>query len=178
MDGDGELEVALNTAHSGVVAYDLPGTSSARILWGTGRGSYQRTGSYLSLQDSRVDADPTRLGPGDLLAYTITLRNPGPALSGVHVTDTLPSGVHYRGNLSASSGRYGYADGVVTWAGTVPAAPPVTITFAVTVSEQITTPRTIINSARIGDGLGNVWSRQAVVVVNGTATYLPFVRRR
>lgn len=45
IDGDPDLELVLNTAHSGLVAYDLPGTASARILWGTGRGSYQRTGS-------------------------------------------------------------------------------------------------------------------------------------
>ena len=44
IDADPDLEVVLNTAHSGFVAYDLPGTGSARILWGTGRGSYQRTG--------------------------------------------------------------------------------------------------------------------------------------
>ena len=37
IDGDGELEIVLNTAHSGFIAYDLPGTSGARILWGTGR---------------------------------------------------------------------------------------------------------------------------------------------
>lgn len=47
IDGDADLEVVLETAYSGVVAYDLPGTSAARILWGTGRGSYQRSGSIV-----------------------------------------------------------------------------------------------------------------------------------
>lgn len=45
IDADPDLELVLNTAHSGVVAYDLPGTADARILWGTGRGSYLRNGS-------------------------------------------------------------------------------------------------------------------------------------
>ena len=47
IDGDGELEVLLNTAHAGIVAYDLPGAAVARsrVLWGTGRGNYQRTGA-------------------------------------------------------------------------------------------------------------------------------------
>jgi len=45
IDGDSDLEVVLNTANSGFVAYDLPGTANARVLWGTGRGNYQRTGS-------------------------------------------------------------------------------------------------------------------------------------
>lgn len=45
IDGDGELELVANTVASGVVAYDLPGTRQARILWGTGRGNFQRTGT-------------------------------------------------------------------------------------------------------------------------------------
>ncbi len=44
IDSDSDLEVVLNTAHSGFVAYDLPGTSDAVVLWGTGRGSYLRAG--------------------------------------------------------------------------------------------------------------------------------------
>jgi hypothetical protein len=44
IDGDPELELVLGTVASGVVAYDLPGSAGARVLWGTGRGSMQRTG--------------------------------------------------------------------------------------------------------------------------------------
>jgi hypothetical protein len=44
IDDDPDMEVVLNTAHSGIVAYDLPGTSGAQILWGTGRGNYWRDG--------------------------------------------------------------------------------------------------------------------------------------
>ena len=43
VDGDPDLELIVNTAHSGVVVYDLPGTAGARVLWGTGRGSYERS---------------------------------------------------------------------------------------------------------------------------------------
>jgi FG-GAP-like repeat len=45
IDADADLEVVLNTAGSGLVAYDLPGTANARVLWGTGRGNYQRSAS-------------------------------------------------------------------------------------------------------------------------------------
>ena len=48
LDGDPDLEVVVNTANSGVVAYDLPGTSNAMVYWGTGRGSYQRGGHDLA----------------------------------------------------------------------------------------------------------------------------------
>ena len=44
IDGDADLEIVINTAHSGIVAFDLPGTASARVLWGTGRGGYLRAG--------------------------------------------------------------------------------------------------------------------------------------
>jgi hypothetical protein len=44
LDSDPHLEVVVNTAHSGFVAYDLPNSAGATILWGTGRGSYLRAG--------------------------------------------------------------------------------------------------------------------------------------
>ncbi|SHH77442.1 FG-GAP repeat domain-containing protein [Desulfofustis glycolicus] len=37
IDADADLEIVLNTAYSGFVAYDLPGSSEARVLWGSGR---------------------------------------------------------------------------------------------------------------------------------------------
>lgn len=44
IDSDPDLELIVNTVFSGVVAYDLPGTASAKVQWGTGRGSFQRDG--------------------------------------------------------------------------------------------------------------------------------------
>ncbi len=43
IDGDLDLEIVLNTAHSGFVAYDLPGTSQAQVQWPTGRGNFLRS---------------------------------------------------------------------------------------------------------------------------------------
>lgn len=47
IDGDTDYELVVGTAYTGLVAYDLPGTANARTLWGTGRGSYLRTGQAL-----------------------------------------------------------------------------------------------------------------------------------
>src|SRR5438309_4804397 len=44
IDSDPDLELVTPTSASGVVAYKLPNTANARVLWGTGRGSYGRTG--------------------------------------------------------------------------------------------------------------------------------------
>jgi len=180
IDDDADLEVVLNTAHSGLVAYDLPSTEQARVLWGTGRGNYQRTGSRLqgTLQGSFKSVHPLLPGPGEGLSYTIVLRNPGPVLYGARVTDTLPAEIHYLGDLWASSGIYSHVGGTITWTGSVPAAEPITITFGATVGEGVLTPQAIVNTAQIDDGLGNVWLRQAVAVANGYPVYLPLIQRQ
>lgn len=181
IDADPDLEVVLNTAHSGFVAYDLPGTENARLLWGTGRGNYQRTGGgplQGTLRSSSKDVEPTLPGPGDLVTYTIVLRNPGHELQSARVTDTLPAELNYRGDLWASAGSYGETGGVITWTGQVSAALPVSITFGVTVREGITIPHAILNTALIDDGLGNVWRRQALIIANGHAVHLPAIHKR
>lgn len=45
IDTDADLELVVLTANSGIVAYDLPGTANARVLWSSGRGGYLRSGS-------------------------------------------------------------------------------------------------------------------------------------
>ncbi len=45
VDADADWEVVIQTAHSGVVVYDLPNTARARVLWGTGRGNFLRSGA-------------------------------------------------------------------------------------------------------------------------------------
>lgn len=43
LDADADLEVVVGTINMGLVAYDLPNTANARVLWGTGRANYGRT---------------------------------------------------------------------------------------------------------------------------------------
>jgi hypothetical protein len=47
IDGDPDLEVVPGMAHPRLVAYELPGTANARVLWGTGRGNYLRRESVV-----------------------------------------------------------------------------------------------------------------------------------
>ena len=180
IDADADLELILNTAHSGIVAYDLPGTANARIYWGTGRGNYQRTGSHLvkPLQASTISVTPALPEAGDILTYTISLRNPGPLLPGAWLTDTLPAGLTYLGGLAASSGSFGQAGGVITWTGSVPVGAPVTITFQAQLNTLPAAPYRVTNTVQLNDGLGIVLERQATVVVNGLAVYLPLIRTR
>ncbi len=179
IDADADLELVINTAHSGVVAYDLPGTASARILWGTGRGNYQRTGSFLlgSLAGSTITAVPPLPGPGDTVTIQITLKNPGPTLPGVLLTSAIPGQVSYAGGLDASSGTPTYGSGQVNWSGAVPAGIPVTISYNVTVNGGVVLPTPIGFTAVLDDGEGNQDTLSALIIANGLPTYLPLVAR-
>jgi uncharacterized repeat protein (TIGR01451 family) len=178
IDGDPNLEVVLNTAHSGVVAYELPGSEDARILWGTGRGNYGRTGSNRLLKASRKWAQPPTPAAGEVVTYTVALRNVGPDVAGVRMTDTLPAGVQYAGGLSASGGSWGEAGGVITWTGTGSAFVPVQITYRVIVDAGVTDPTVIRNTAQVDDGLGYIYALQSTVIANGHSAYLPLVTKQ
>jgi hypothetical protein len=69
IDGDPDLELVVGTVSSGVVAYDLPGTAAARVLWATGRGSLRRAGVAPEPQPEArwVSGDFDGDGKGDLL---------------------------------------------------------------------------------------------------------------
>jgi hypothetical protein len=51
LDSDPNLEVVVNTAHTGLVAYEIPGATGGAMRWPTGRGNLARTapepGSWL-----------------------------------------------------------------------------------------------------------------------------------
>ncbi|HEY4721939.1 MAG TPA: FG-GAP-like repeat-containing protein, partial [Anaerolineae bacterium] len=178
IDGDGAPEIVVGTVNMGVAAYDVSGTSNAQILWGTGRGNYQRTGAILngSLNNSIKTVSDARPDPGEPLTYTIRLINPGPTLSSARVTDTLPSNAFLIGSsVWASSGSWGVGGSVLTWTGAVTQSIGVTATYVMTLSSDIVQPTAIINTALLDDGLGNVQSRTVAAFVNGYAVFLPLV---
>jgi uncharacterized repeat protein (TIGR01451 family) len=183
IDGDPDLEIVVGTVNKGLVAYDIANSSRARILWGTGRGTPQRTGQapvpyYVNgfLDNSYKTVNTVLPQPGESLTYTIRLINPGPLLSAARVTDTLPSNATLLNNsLTASSGTWGVSSNIITWTGSVSAG--VTLTYVMTTSTAITPLAVILNTAVINDGQGNLLTRAAGAIVNGYATYLPLVRK-
>ncbi len=180
IDSDPDLEIVLLTAHSGVVAYDLPGTANATIQWGTGRGNYQRDG-YMThlyaptLRGSTKASRPAWAKPGDLVTFNISLHNPGPIINNASVIDPIPSTLLFAGDLWASSGDVSYLAGTVTWSGAVSSSVDVVIHFDTTVDPGIISPMVITNIAHISDGIGNTWQRTAPVYVLELATFLPLV---
>jgi len=185
IDTDPDLELVIGSVNKGLVAYDIGGTSAARILWSTGRGGNKRTGLApaviyynSSLDNSFKSVNKARPAPGDALTYTLRLTNPGATLPGVRVTDTLPTNAFLiSGSVAATSGRWGISGDVITWTGTVSPSIGVTMTYVMTTSSDISPFTTIVNTALINDGLGNIHTRAAMAVVNGYGVYLPVARR-
>ena len=180
IDGDADLEVLIGSTHTGLLAYDLPGTSSANVLWETGRGNTQRTGTLLkgSLLGSGVSVNTVSPAPGEVVTFTITLRNTtGPALPGARMTDTLPSQLTYARGLAATSGSAGQSGGTITWTGTVSNNATVSVTFAVTVSAAIVEPTIIINTVTFDDGQGTIGTASVALGVNALHVYLPILRK-
>jgi uncharacterized repeat protein (TIGR01451 family) len=182
IDSDLDLEVVLLTSSSGVVAYDLPGTANATILWGTGRGNYQRDGNppkgiQSTLSDSFITFGQLGAIPGELLTFTITLRNPGRTLNNASMIDPIPAKLNYAGNLWASSGNVSYANGTVSWSGAVSSSVDVVIRYDAIVDAGISSPTVIMNTVEITDMAGHNWQRQARVYVLTKSIFLPIVRR-
>jgi uncharacterized repeat protein (TIGR01451 family) len=177
IDADPDLELVVNTASTGIVAYDLPGTANARVLWGTGRGNYQRSASLLigDLAGSKLAVGDRTPAPGDTLQFTLTLRDSGPRLNSVQVDNPIPAGLAYAGGLTASSGSASYSSGAVHWSGAVPPGSPVTVQYLATVSSAITQPQVILSIAHISDENGHAYDRQTLVIVNPINIFLPSI---
>lgn len=109
LDSDPDLELVIGTTSSGVVAYDLPGTAGAQILWGTGRGNMQRTGVAAAELGFSLQATPAaraiaagatttltisvsagESGSSAPVDLTATITPPGPTLSLSSATVTPP----------------------------------------------------------------------------------------
>ncbi len=185
IDADPDLDLVVGTINKGLVAYDIANSSHARILWGTGRGSYQRTGLapapyYINGfvdNSAKTVSDPRPL-PGEALTYTIVLTNPGPLLAAVRLTDTLPNNANLvNGSVIASTGSWSLNGNVLTWTGAVSSSLRVTMTYMMTTDSTITPFTIILNTAVINDGLGNLVSRTATAIVDGYGVYLPVVRK-
>jgi uncharacterized repeat protein (TIGR01451 family) len=185
IDNDLDLELLVGTINRGVIAYDIGDSANARILWGTGRGSYQRTGLAPApidnsgfLDNSIKIVSQSQPMPGTPLTYTIMLTNPGPLLSAVRVTDTLPLNAYFvAGSLNASSGSWGLNGSVLTWTGVVSSTHRVRLTYVMTTSSAITLPTAIVNSALLDDGLGRLMERRVTAVINALNVYMPLMRK-
>jgi uncharacterized repeat protein (TIGR01451 family) len=125
---------------------------------------------------------PSSVRSGQVVTYTITIRNQGgPLAETARLTDVLPSGLTYvPRSLKATKGTIDDSKSpTLRWSGVISNTPNVTISYAATVVE--TKSRTIANTATLDGGSAGKISLSATVVVNdgglGTGIYLPIITR-
>jgi hypothetical protein len=178
IDGDPDLELVVNTAGSGVAAYDLPGTSHAIVYWGTGRGSYQRSGA---IQQGRLQASVASNSPapsaGEIFTCSVDLSALFSPLGNVSLSAVLPTELVYAGGLTASSGTPQISGQIITWTGAVVPSAPVLLSFQAQVTPSLTSPQVLTVPFVIQDGLGHTLQPSLRLIANGLALYLPVVGR-
>jgi uncharacterized repeat protein (TIGR01451 family) len=176
IDADADVELVVGTVSAGIVAYDLPGSANARVLWGTGRGSFLRTGAQ-SPPTTFTASAPAPVQPGDLVDFKLVLSDPIAApLLALQLTDSLPSGLTYvPGSLQASSGTPNESGGNISWSGTLRSGKPITIAFQAQVSAAISSTTVLINQAQLS-GARTATFRNTLIV-KGQGVWLPTLRR-
>ncbi len=123
-----------------------------------------------------------RAAVGDVITYTLRVKNVGESLAYAVLTDTIPAGtVYVPGSAWAGNGTVVYtstglstsdeANGRIVWNGEVPPWGMSTILFAVSVAEE----GVINNTATIDDGLGSLTERIVTTKVSPYDVYLPFL---
>lgn len=130
------------------------------------------------LRNASKGVDRASAQPGDVLTYQVRLVNPASRqdLPGVVLTDTLSSLTSYvPGSLSASTGSWGYASGVISWTGTLPAGGGALITYRAAIGEALEGPRAVANEAVVYDPLGASRTLRAVTLVNAVQRFFPWI---
>jgi uncharacterized repeat protein (TIGR01451 family) len=119
------------------------------------------------LSKSYKSASLTNVEAGDLLTYTLFLRNTSPVTASATLTDPIPAHTTYvSGSAGASDGNpVTLVSGDLLWSGEIISGTPVAIDFAVDVGKA-PVGTVITNVARLNDGLGNVMRLEADAVYN------------
>lgn len=161
IDADADMEVVIGTTSSGVVAYDLPGSSHAKCRWCTGRGNYQRTGVAPPAPSFSLRAVPAVRHIEHGAATTMSLQ--------VASTDGFDDAVA----LSASSTPAGLQ---LQLSGSS-LTPPGAVTLTATDTSADGDPARVYHLTITGVSGSLHRSTSAYVIVGGTAVALPVIRR-
>jgi uncharacterized repeat protein (TIGR01451 family) len=123
------------------------------------------------LQQSSKCASKWAVAPGETLTYTIKVVSSAAVTDTVTVSDAVPSTMTYVPNSATGGGVF--SNGTLTWTNLqVPPHGARTLSFAVTVHANATTPSLAVNTATISDGSVSI-DRQALVVITTHPVPMP-----
>jgi uncharacterized repeat protein (TIGR01451 family) len=183
LDGDANLEVVVGTINRGLVAYEIANSASARILWGTGRGGYGRTGAgpdvaHVPQIVVSKTVDTPIANPGGALVYTVTVRNDGTVNESIAITDTLPAMTELvESSVSNNAGSVAHVGNALHWSMTLEPDEDAWLTYKLELSNSVPPNSVVSNIANVGVAGVGVTAARADVLVSPKRTLLPAVQK-
>jgi uncharacterized repeat protein (TIGR01451 family) len=168
--GDGATAHGQTVAHS----FSMPGTYTTTVNTVNACGSMTATHTVdvvvptPDLSTSQKTATTKYVGPGDVLTYTLILRNEEAAIAQATLTDSVPTHTTYVSHsLFADQGTISFADNTVHWSGAVVKGSPVRLGFAVRIADSGLAPGDVLtNTAWLSDGIDSTHTLQVPVTYN------------
>ncbi len=176
--GDGSTSTSVLASHTHTYANPGVYTVTLRASNAITSTSLTRTGYIIVLDSAGPDLSASqmvgslsRVRQGNILTYTVLIRNDGSVVATAVLSASVPAyTVYVPGSASASDGSPVTWDGtMLRWSGRVAHGTPVIIEYAVTVQEAPAGAE-IVNAAYLDDGAGQVTPLQT------TAIYDPLFR--
>jgi len=140
-----------------------------------GRGAtYERWAATrvntIELESSTKEVDKTgrvsRVVPGEVLTYTVTLRNEGLAdATDVTVADPIPTHTVYQPDSATGGAMYDEAADRILWSGAVPSDDQTSFSFAVRTVAPLPDGTIVVNTATIDDGVRSPFTRTATTTM-------------
>lgn len=177
-NGGGIPTHALLAASAAIDGGNPTGCADTNGLLTTDERGYPRTGhcdigsfELQPLDNSTKTVNPTAVAVGNMLNYAVIVKNnASSSVTGVFVTDTLPTTLDFvPGSLSATQGVPVHANRVITWNGNINANGVVTITFGARVNPSASVGDVIINSVLISGGAITVTRSASADVISPLA---------
>jgi uncharacterized repeat protein (TIGR01451 family)/fimbrial isopeptide formation D2 family protein len=144
----------------------INGVALQRMAWVT---LIPGTPAATGLLGSFKSALPFKLGPSELVTYTIHLINSGTAAATVSVSDPVPAPLTYVAGSASTGGVFDTTSKTVSWANvSVPTGTPVLLTFnasAPAVFQSMIHPSMVINTATITSDAGSFKRSTGIILV-------------
>ena len=124
------------------------------------------------LYTSEKQASASSAAPGEVVTYTVTLRNTWEPAAET-LADTLPASLAFAGYLTATQDTPAYANGAISWQGLLTTGETATITYTAMLNQCLAAGAEVVNPAQLTDGLGVIITRTATVIVENLAPSIP-----
>jgi hypothetical protein len=183
LDGDANLEVVVGTINQGLVAYEIADSADARVLWATGRGSFQRSGyaavtwaAKPAVMEFTVDKQVAAVG--DTQEYHLAITNPGHLQTSLEATIALPAHtILDTSSIGASHGDANHSGNQLHWSMELAPGASATLVWRSAVANSAPRPGVLETLVQLQQAEMQMREARLVVLVDPTRTMLPSIGR-